>query len=310
MEFNTFYNKIQTDESMMETIQHGNSEYPFQLYYDDLALFDFHCVEWHWHVEFEFVFVQEGTATFWVGEKQFSLGQGTGIFINSKILHRYFSEGHAIVPNFVLKPTFLAPADSLIYKKYIAPIQACKVDCIVFCREIKWQAEALELMQKILKAQESDKDRELVTLFLTQELWHLLYLHMDSEVLQKKRENTASSQGRTQLMMQYIHQNFRQNLTLEDIAGQAMVSKSTALNLFRRYLHDTPVHYLVKYRLQELQSFCHDGEKDNCNFRRDGNLKIWIYFAKHLRNIMGGHQRNIEEKNKWIRMTENGSFKM
>ena len=75
MEFNTFYNKIQTDESMMETIQHGNSEYPFQLYYDDLALFDFHCVEWHWHVEFEFVFVQEGTATFWVGEKQFSLGQ-------------------------------------------------------------------------------------------------------------------------------------------------------------------------------------------------------------------------------------------
>ncbi len=93
-------------------------------------------VEWHWHVEFEFVFVQEGTATFWVGEKQFSLGQGTGIFINSKILHRYFSEGHAIVPNFVLKPTFLAPADSLIYKKYIAPIQACKVDCIVFCREI------------------------------------------------------------------------------------------------------------------------------------------------------------------------------
>lgn len=71
MEFNTFYNKIQTDESMMETIQHGNSEYPFQLYYDDLALFDFHCVEWHWHVEFEFVFVQEGTATFWVGEKRF-----------------------------------------------------------------------------------------------------------------------------------------------------------------------------------------------------------------------------------------------
>ena len=71
-------------KTMMETIQHGNSEYPFQLYYDDLALFDFHCVEWHWHVEFEFVFVQEGTATFWVGEKQFSLGQGTGILLTQR----------------------------------------------------------------------------------------------------------------------------------------------------------------------------------------------------------------------------------
>ena len=112
MEFNTFYNKIQTDESMMETIQHGNSEYPFQLYYDDLALFDFHCVEWHWHVEFEFVFVQEGTATFWVGEKQFSLGQGTGIFINSKILHRYFSQcrtlAHHSLPGNILQGKILS----------------------------------------------------------------------------------------------------------------------------------------------------------------------------------------------------------
>lgn len=271
MEFNTFYNKIQTDESMMETIQHGNSEYPFQLYYDDLALFDFHCVEWHWHVEFEFVFVQEGTATFWVGEKQFSLGQGTGIFINSKILHRYFSEGHAIVPNFVLKPTFLAPADSLIYKKYIAPIQACKVDCIVFCREIKWQAEALELMQKILKAQESDKDRELVTLFLTQELWHLLYLHMDSEVLQKKRENTASSQGRTQLMMQYIHQKFPTESYIGGYRragyGEQKYGIESVPKISSRYAGALSGEVSSA---GGCKASGHDGEKDNCNFRRDG----------------------------------------
>jgi len=46
------------------------------------------------------------------------------------------------------------------------------VDCIVFCREIKWQAEALELMQKILKAQESRQRPGTGYLFLTQELWH------------------------------------------------------------------------------------------------------------------------------------------
>ena len=75
MEFNTFYNKIQTDESMMETIQHGNSEYPFQLYYDDLALFDFHCVEWHWHVEFEF-----GNSNLLGWRKAVFTGTGNGHF--------------------------------------------------------------------------------------------------------------------------------------------------------------------------------------------------------------------------------------
>ena len=72
MNFNTFYNKILTDENMMETIRHSTSAYPFRFYYDNLALFDFHCIEWHWHVEFEFVYVEKGTAMFWVGENAVS----------------------------------------------------------------------------------------------------------------------------------------------------------------------------------------------------------------------------------------------
>ena len=99
MDFNTSYNKIVTDENMMEMIQHGGRDYPFQLYYDDLALFDFHCVEWHWHVGFEFVLIETGTVTFGIGEKQVTLEKGHGVFINSKILHRYYSDGHAVVPN-------------------------------------------------------------------------------------------------------------------------------------------------------------------------------------------------------------------
>ena len=90
MNFNTFYNKILTDENMMETIRHSTSAYPFQFYYDNLALFDFHCIEWHWHVEFEFVYVEKGTAVFCVGEKQVTLETGQGLFVNSKILHRFY----------------------------------------------------------------------------------------------------------------------------------------------------------------------------------------------------------------------------
>ena len=54
------YNKILTDENFMEIKQHGSSDYPFQYYYDDLELFDFHCIEWHWHREFEFLYVESG----------------------------------------------------------------------------------------------------------------------------------------------------------------------------------------------------------------------------------------------------------
>ncbi len=122
MQFNTTYNKITTDENLMETIQHGSASYPFRFYYDNLALFDFNCVEWHWHAELEFVYVESGTVTFWIGESQFALSAGNGVFINSKILHRFHSPAEAVIPNFVCMPAFIAPQDSFLYHKYIRPV--------------------------------------------------------------------------------------------------------------------------------------------------------------------------------------------
>ena len=162
MDFNTSYNKIVTDENMMEMIQHGDRGYPFKLYYDDLALFDFHCVEWHWPVGFEFVLIETGAVTFGIGEKQVTLEKGHGVFINSKILHRYYSDGHAVVPNCVVDPDFLAAPESLIYKKYVQPIQKSALNGLIFSPDIAWQAEAISVMRDIVAAQDSEKDVELV----------------------------------------------------------------------------------------------------------------------------------------------------
>ena len=57
------YTKIITDENLMETIPHGSQDYPFRYYYEHLAQFDFNCIDWHWHTELEFVYIQSGTVT-------------------------------------------------------------------------------------------------------------------------------------------------------------------------------------------------------------------------------------------------------
>ena len=280
MHFNTFYNKIVTDENMMETVKHGDKDYPFKLYYDDLALFDFNCVEWHWHVEFEFVLIETGTVTVGIGEQQMDLEKGYGIFINSKILHRYFSEGHAVIPNFVVDPAFLAESESLIYKKYVQPIHRSALNSLIFSPEIAWQAEVLSVMRDIVAAQDSEKDVELVTSFLMQRLWHLIYLNIDETYLVQKEGKTASEQARLQLMMQYIHENYDSKLLLEDIADQAMVSKSTALNLFRSCLDDTPVHYLLRYRLQEAAKLLVMTEKKVAVIAKSSGFESVEYFCK------------------------------
>ena len=99
MDYNKIYNKILTDEEFMEIKQHGSSDYPFQYYYDNLELFDFHCIEWHWHREFEFLYVESGEVTCGIGEKQIILSEGEAIFINSKILHRFYAPSGGIIAN-------------------------------------------------------------------------------------------------------------------------------------------------------------------------------------------------------------------
>lgn len=280
MNYNTTYNKILTDENMMETIQHGSKEYPFHFYYDNLELFDFHCIEWHWHTEFEFVYVETGTVYFGISDKQFALSEGQGVFINSKILHRYFSQGNAIVPNFVLMPYFIAAQDSLIYQKYVLPIMASPMDYQIFSQDIPWQAQALSLMREMMAAQENASDVELVNSYLIQKIWHILYQNTDVEHMGKKENYSASSQARLQLMMQYIHQKFAYNISLSDIADQAKVSKSTALNLFQRYLGISPVTYLINYRLQEAAKLLASTEKKVTVISKDTGFDSVDYFCK------------------------------
>ena len=280
MNYNTTYNKILTDENMMETIQHGSKEYPFHFYYDNLELFDVHCIEWHWHTEIEFVYVETGTVYFGISDKQFALSEGQGVFINSKILHRYFSQGNAIVPNFVLMPYFIAAQDSLIYQKYVLPIMASPMDYQIFSQDIPWQAQALSLMREITAAQEKASDVELVNSYLIQKIWHILYQNTDVEHMGKKENYSASSQARLQLMMQYIHQDFAYNISLSDIADQAKVSKSTALNLFQRYLGISPVTYLINYRLQEAAKLLASTEKKVTVISKDTGFDSVDYFCK------------------------------
>lgn len=280
MNFNTSYNKIITDENLMETIQHGSSNYPFHFYYDNLALFDFNCIEWHWHAEFEFVYIESGTVTFGIGENQFDLSEGNGVFINSKILHRFYSTQDAIIPNFVCMPFFLAPQDSLIYHKYILPVVTSSLTFQILLAEVPWQAKALEIIRQIIAAQDSISSCELMTSSLLQKLWLEIYENVEIFHNEKPIKDSSSSQARLQLMMQYIHQNYTQVISLDTLSSHATVSKSTALNLFRKYLHITPINYLINYRLKAAALLLINTEKKINTISNETGFNNVDYFCR------------------------------
>lgn len=261
MNYNTSYSKILTDDDLMETVQHGSNGYPFKFYYENLAMFDFNCIDWHWHAELEFVYIESGNVACWVGDKQFVLSEGDGIFINSKILHRFYSKKEAVIPNFLCLPSFIGAQESLIYRKYVLPVISSSLSFLIFRALVPWQAKAIEIMKQIIAVQDDDLSCELATASLVQELWLNIYENADFTYTEDKMDRSASSMARLQLMMQYIHMNYAHEISLDDIAADAKISKSTVLNLFRNYLHITPVNYLIDYRLKEAAVLLSKTEK-------------------------------------------------
>lgn len=280
MNLNTTYTKIITDEDLMETVQHGSSSYPFHFYYENLAFFDFNCIDWHWHTELEFVYIESGTVTVWIGEKQFDLNKGSGIFINSKVLHRYYSPSEALIPNFVFMPSFIAACDSFIYQKYVLPIISSSLSFQTFHKEVPWQARALSVIRQIITAQDSISSRELITASLLQKFWLELFENADIPCPEEQKNHSSVSQARLQLMMQFIHLNYSHNISLDDIARHVMVSKSTALNLFQKYLHITPVNYLINYRLKQAGQLLSKTEKKVSSISSETGFHNVDYFCR------------------------------
>ena len=244
----TSYPKILTDETMKEVTHHGTPEFPLGYYVEDIWEFDFHCVDWHWHPEVEVIYVLEGTATILTGSGSYRLSAGTGAFLNTQVIHSLRSEGSTILPNLVFSPDLIAPEQSLLYRKYVAPVLHSGVDIQVFSPNNPGDMAVLDCLRAVISYQEQAEPSELHTVLLLMALWEAVGSRIQTEG--SPEVCIPRAQAQLQRMMQYIHTHYSRKITLAELAGEVSISKSSAMKLFRKYLHTSPIDFLIGYRLK------------------------------------------------------------
>jgi len=274
---------ITTDDTLRETLRHGNSNYPFAYYPENIWRFDFHRIDWHWHHELEFLYVAENTALFLVGADRLELSRGCGLFINSGILHRFEAQSSALIPNIVFSPTLLAPEKSLIYEKYIHPVLKFSGAYQIFDPETEWQKQILQLLLQIFTMQETGEKNELGTVQLLLQMWDILFCHPDLSSDSPDVHHLNHQQARLQTMMQYIHDHYMEALTLEEIAASVSVSKSSALHIFQSGIHIPPVAYLIQYRLTQAAEQLSTTKKSISSIAEETGFTSSGYFCRKFR---------------------------
>ena len=203
------------------------------------------------------------------------------------MLHRFYSPCAASIPNFLFLPSFISPDDSLIFKKYVLPVTNSSIPCIIFREQERSNASILSDFRKIIQIHKEERNEELLVSSLIQHLWLSIYRSINFDLVEEKQGASAASLSRLQMMMQYIHEHYPEDISLNDISCKVSISKSTALNLFKQYLNMTPVNYLIAYRLRIAAAALSDTEKKISTISAECGFKSFYHFCRTFKRHYG-----------------------
>ena len=226
----------------------------------------------HWHDEIEILYVTSGHVTVYTDNNVYALSENDGIFINSKVIHKFQSNDFARMPNILFAPEFIASKGTLLYNNFVLPLIHSGLNALKLSRDVPWQSEILCLLQKLY----SEHLSELNVHIIVEKVWNLLFENIGQQLDVPK----FSAQNRVRTMMEYIFKHYAEKIALEDIANAANVSKSEALRCFRICLDTTPVRFLIDYRLNKAASDILAGEQNITQIAVRNGFESAGYFCK------------------------------
>ncbi|MBU5310987.1 AraC family transcriptional regulator [Tissierella carlieri] len=277
--------KTTTDETLRETVAHGSDKYPIAYYVDNIMQFDHGRIDWHWHREVEFVTVSKGSINCLIGQNRIRLEKGWGIFINSGIIHRFETDDDGIMSDIVFAPELIATERSLIHETYILPVLSSGPAYQILNPNVLWQNTILVLLNQIYDIQDKNRDSlsPLNTLLLTTELWKHLFQNINIEPVSENGVKSTFQSSRLQVMMQFIHDHYAEDIGLEDIGKATNISKSSTLEVFRRGINQSPISYLIEYRLTQAAFLLKNTKNTISNISLTTGFSSNSYFCRKFK---------------------------
>ncbi|MBB6214223.1 AraC-like DNA-binding protein [Anaerosolibacter carboniphilus] len=246
---------IQITNDLQEITMHGNPSFPIGVYKTLLSKNVYGYVPLHWHDEIQFVLVLRGCVSFSVNQSIYYVEENNGIFINSSCLHsaRTYNAEDSEYICFDINPSFLAGSHgSIICQKYLEPFLKSRSNAAITLNTfIPWQKEILNDLSNLFEIYTRHEfGFELNMYSILLRVWHSVITNTP-DYINEVHGNTFTEDQRIKNMLSFIHQNYKQKITLEDVAKAANVSRSECCRFFKQMTKLTPFEYIISYRINQ-----------------------------------------------------------
>lgn len=246
---------IQITNDLQEVTMHGNAMFPIGVYQTQLSRNIHGYVPLHWHDEIQLVLVLKGCVEFDVNQSVYYIEEKNGIFINSGCLHSakpHNSQDSEYIC-FDVNPDFIsASPESIIGKKYVQPFLKSKSNAAIALNiSVPWQKKTLNAIASLFEAYTEKKfgfELEMYSILL--DIWRLIIVN-NPDYMNEVNPDTFMDDRRIKEMLSYIHNNYKQRITLDQLAKAANISRSECCRFFKRMTKSTPFEYLISYRISQ-----------------------------------------------------------
>lgn len=245
-------------------------------------------LECHWHDEMELFKVETGAMRVRCGSDYLEARAGEMVFFNSGELHAAQSlDGQALdYTAVVFSPEMLCGDENdVVRREYVAPVLEGELRLQRVNRPGDGEGaqvlaafdRAMELLLERPPAYELRVRAQLLEIFAG--------LAQGGQRAASRRERMPARGIKAAI--DYIHKNYRQPITIRQLAGLSHMSDGHFCRLFKKYTFKTPVQYINRARLSAAMDLLLESDRKVMDIAFDTGFNSLSYFVGVFKQSVG-----------------------
>jgi len=253
----------------------------------------------HWHEDIEWMHILDNEMYYFINNKHILLKKGDTLMVNTKEFHYGYSK-KGMDCNYIcvlMKPEFLFSSQDYI-NKYVNYVYSNAPEYLLF-HDSEYSQFLIDLYS-VKSASVSGahinfnndldnnigKDFDILRLLMN--LWQATFNYV------RKNSNEFSSAPSEDMdlklqkeMVSFIHDNYNEAISLNDIAKASNISRSTCCRLFKKYVGISPIDYLNIYRLEVASYLLKATDYPVTQIATSCGINHLSYFSKQFKDRYG-----------------------
>ncbi|WP_165452763.1 AraC family transcriptional regulator [Paenibacillus thalictri] len=277
--------------SLREKHVHGTAELPVGFYRME-GITSPTVLDVHWHDEAEFLWVEEGSATFMVDGSLYDLAEGDCVYIPPGELHGGFSlnDSTCTYQAAVFDLAWLASANDEITQRILTPLH--KQELILqmpLSSHNRFGRRILARLRRLYRLGRHTQDA--ARAWRVKAELYLILAEFISDGHFTKCVSDGSSHSRSmerfKPVLVHIENHYMKKIKVYELAAIANMSEGHFCRAFKVQMRQTPVEYLNHYRIQRAASLLQHTTASIVEIAAEAGFEHLSYFIKKFRDRYG-----------------------